>query len=674
MRLNKPIIRYYLLEGKRMFSQQISKILYWSFGICLLLAVGWGINLNYFKPSSIALFFERMFFEYAIEHPELLTDTQALNFHTQFLKDNMQSDHHWYLNDLSEMQLKADSQMIQNQLEMLNGYRSFLMDEEEKRSSNTFRYITEDRLTSDLIYSNLKYPIDHINGIHIRLPLFMVNSHKIGDLSDAKGYIERLYQVQDKISALISGKALNPSPEIQQVSTAGIIHRRENESLEEALDLFHYKDGLSIPPRLVLETVEKQIDALLSTVPTRNVFYVDFSRKLKQIEKSLDEDTKSELYYQLGRAVKESVIPSFHSLKQCVQRMKDIAPDEVTIAQFSLGDMYYQHLLTRYLGTDQQTVDLVLTPDSLMRLAEKEIEIRQSSLIPLLQDVLELHDEAEFAVLWEKYQDDVQQHKEALLPSTMLNLALDTISPIYKFTQELTGEANFPLPEVRKSISVLRNTMTFAKYYPGGFFHSRAGTLYLPDSIPEETTVKATSKLWDLMYLLPGTHLQKSIQRQQKQLPHFRKVTNFLYFTEGWRYYTLEKALQYNGLQNDKALMIAIQYEFLRKAAQMACDLGIHYMLWNYEEAMTYFKEKTYAYDRTAHYSILECIALPGASTAYLPGKLILSRLEEDTRMLMGSNYNQQTFHLYLLKLGELPMVELQRASQQYITALATEQ
>ena len=48
------------------------------FGVALLLVAGFAINAIWFKPISSRVFYERVFLEYGLQSPELLTQLRLL--------------------------------------------------------------------------------------------------------------------------------------------------------------------------------------------------------------------------------------------------------------------------------------------------------------------------------------------------------------------------------------------------------------------------------------------------------------------------------------------------------------------------------------------------------------------------------------------------------------------
>ncbi|MCZ6537578.1 MAG: DUF885 domain-containing protein, partial [Gammaproteobacteria bacterium] len=62
------------------------------FGVIVLLIAGLVVNVTWFKPVSINIFFETAFLKYALESPEMLSSIRmleqiGLNFHNDDLAD-----------------------------------------------------------------------------------------------------------------------------------------------------------------------------------------------------------------------------------------------------------------------------------------------------------------------------------------------------------------------------------------------------------------------------------------------------------------------------------------------------------------------------------------------------------------------------------------------------------
>ena len=270
----------------------------------IILIAGWAANLVWFKPFSIELFYERMFFEYSLAHPEFLTKHHSYEKYTF-------SDYARKLNDISTDQLNKDMEKLITDWDMLKSYRYYRQSPKQQVSTKILDFYWETAVYMQQ-YNHilfLDYPINHINGTHISFIDFMLNTHEIKTLEDAENYLERLKVAPQKI--------------------------------HQMMNKFEFH---TIPPAPILDKIIIQIENFSKADVKQNLLYQDFFSKIDSVS-NIPDYGKTELKEELKILIAEEILPAYHYLLQELKRAKDKAVPSAGIWQLEMGELYYQDLL-----------------------------------------------------------------------------------------------------------------------------------------------------------------------------------------------------------------------------------------------------------------------------------------------------------------------------------------
>jgi len=152
--------------------------------IALLAGAFWLGNLIWFRPFSINHFYEKVFIEFALRNPELLSslrilEPMGLNFHNDDLNDGSDAFAH-------EM-----NALIRNDLETLRQYDRSSQTADQQLSYDILEWFLANQAEGEkYMYHN--YPLNQLAGVQSELPSFMASIHYIGNKKDAENYTQRL--------------------------------------------------------------------------------------------------------------------------------------------------------------------------------------------------------------------------------------------------------------------------------------------------------------------------------------------------------------------------------------------------------------------------------------------------------------------------------------------------
>ncbi|MDF1833510.1 MAG: DUF885 domain-containing protein [Alteraurantiacibacter sp. bin_em_oilr2.035] len=449
---------------------------------------------------------------------------------------------------------------------------------------------------------------DQMNGEQSGIPAFLINTHTVTNVSDARAYIARIEGIAPLMETLIARSAARASNRV-------------------------------MPPDWVYPYVLSDIENLLDS-GLDNAVLEDFRGKVAKLDISLAEQTA--LTAKADAAWLASAAPAYGQLRAEMVRQQSIAPTDDGIWRLSDGAQYYDALLSYYTTTD-------LTADEVHNIGLREVErihgemraiMQQVEFDGSLQDFFQhtRTDERFFYDTREEYLTDVSavlNAMEARLPDYFVTLPEFElqVKPVEAFREQSAGKAFYQSPA------------------PDG---SRPGTYYV--NLYNLRDMSA-NELEALAYHegLPGHHMQRAIQTGLGDLPPFRRFGGFTAYTEGWGLYSEELGKDM-GFYTDPYSDFGRLGMELWRAARLVVDTGIHHKRWSREEAIAYLTQNTPNPDGDIRKAIERYIVYPGQATAYMIGKLKVMELRDRARTSLGDSFDIREFHEVVLINGPVPL------------------
>ena len=491
----------------------------------------------------------------------------------------------------------------------------------------------EDRLSYRLFEaqaarSALLYPFrekgflfDHRRGAHTEMPAFLINIHRVGNLSDAEAYVDRIEGMGPVIDTMTA--------EARQRADAGVM-----------------------PPDWVYPYVVSDIESLIAA-GRDNAVLEDFAGKIEAIDVSAT--SSADLLARAATAWETSAIPAYRRLLAEMKRQQAIAPTDDGIWRLDNGDEYYAALLQSYTTTD-------LTADQIHDLGLREVArihdemraiMKQVGFEGSLRDFFEYTrtDDQFYYDSREAYLADAEAKLDAMearLPEYFGRLpkAALTIKPVEAFREKSAGKAFYQSPAADGS-------------RPGTYYVN----LYnLRDMSKNELEALAYHEG------LPGHHLQRALQTELGDLPPFRRFGGFTAYTEGWGLYSEELGKDM-GFYTDPYSDFGRLGMELWRAARLVVDTGIHSRRWTREEAIDYLNRNTPNPEGDVVKAIERYITTPGQATAYMIGKLKIMELRQKAMDKLGDDFDFRGFHDAVLLTGPVPLDILEERIDQWIAA-----
>ena len=166
----------------------------------------------------------------------------------------------------------------------------------------------------------------------------------------------------------------------------------------------------------------------------------------------------------------------------------------------------------------------------------------------------------------------------------------------------------------------------------------------------------------------PGHHLQISIQREQDDLPRFRRFGRYTAYSEGWGLYA-ESLGPDLGLYTDPYQYFGRLEGELWRAIRLVVDTGLHSKGWTREQVLDYMKQNSAVAEARSVSEAERFMAIPGQALAYKIGELKISELRARAEKELGARFDIRKFHTAVLADGALPLDVLEATVVQWIAS-----
>ncbi|UZR96038.1 DUF885 domain-containing protein [Chondrinema litorale] len=532
--------------------------------VALVSIVSWVINLIWYKPFSIDLFFERMFVEFGLRNPELLTDSHVLENYGFY-------NHNRELNNISLEYRQESFTKMTRAFEMLRSYKRTKLDKHQLLSYDILDFYLE-KIIFKQQFAQHEIPLNHINGIHAQIPLHLIESQFISDLKDAENYLSRISKIREKIYQSIQN----------------IMIKSEDDK----------------PPRFVFDYIVQQIDCFLVTDIEKNLIYQDFKNKLEKAN-LINENARTELLYELKLEIGDNVYPAFHELKLKMEVEREHVSEDAGIWRYVDGDTYYYTLLTESLTIDTSMFDMEIW-------AMGEVERLHGKVADIIEfEEKEVTDNSVTEMLnlfSDKY----------LTENTGIKHPSDTLNKMLNSLFEQNGVSH-----LQNTINVKENLPFFnnyqiSQYYPASLDNYRKASLLVSDKLLKHLPAYMLKGLI-ISEVFPGHHFQKELITNSESLPNIRKQIEFNAFAEGWKYYVLENAESLQLTSNKLEKLGCLQWQLLFASAAVV-DLKIHQNTFSREEAISFMLEVTGLPKQIIIAVVDKTIVMPAKAPAFLVG------------------------------------------------------
>jgi uncharacterized protein (DUF885 family) len=573
----------------------------------------------WFKPWFIEHFYARVFIQYALAHPMLLSQLRILEpYGLDFHSDD--------LDDFSvEFTLETADQIDRN-LRILRSYDRRSQSPDQRLSTDVLEWFlrTQAEGRPFLFHS---YPLNQLDGIQSALPDFMLNTHQVRSVDDARDYVARL-------------------------SRFGV-------ALDQAIESIRYRAERGIvPPRFVVRAVAREVEEFIGVSEGRNVLYTEFEKKLELLEE-IPESARVELLDSARRKLEEIVYPAYRRVGTDLGKLEAMATDEDGVWKLPDGKAYYDWAL-RWHTTSELNADAIhaIGLAEVARIHREMRRILETEGYPtadLGATLQALNREQRFL-----YPDSEEGRAQILADYETI------IDEVQAWLPEYFGQ----LP--RAPVAVERVPEFKERGSPGAYYQlpavdgSRPGVFFANLRSVEEVP-RFGMRTLTFHEAIPGHHLQVALALELEGVPFFRRVIPFTAFIEGWALYA-ERLAAEEGLHPTPYDHLGQLIAEVFRAVRLVVDTGIHAKRWTREQAINYMLRNTGMPEGDVVSEVERYIVNPGQACAYKLGQLEILELRDRARKALGERFDYREFHNVILGNGGLPLTLLERVVDDWLT------
>lgn len=588
----------------------------------LLLAAALAVHTWTAKPLSINWFYTRVFAQFALYNPELLTQFRLL-------EQIGIRGHNAKLGDASPAETERTLARLKSDYATLISYDASGFSGQDRLSYDILENFLGTQLRGEpWRYHN--FPVNQMFGIQSELPNLMTQTQQVNDAADAEHYLARLAQFPRVMDQVIDSVTLRESKGI-------------------------------IPPKFVIEKVSEQISGFVASGAADNALTVALKTKLAKLPADkMDVPTRDAFVRRAQESVSTDVIPAYRKLGAYIQTLRAKALRNDGAWSLPDGDQYYQHQIELMTTTTMKA-------DELHQLGLDEVTRIGTEMDKILED--------------EGYRQPTRAARLAALSKSSAQVYPNSeegraqiVKDYTAIIAEVTGglEPYFGIKPRAKVVvervpALSEKTSAFAYYNGPSFDGSKSGVFYVNLRKADEI---AKFGMHTLAYheAVPGHHLQIAIAQELKDLPIFRKVVPFTAFAEGWALYAERLAWEAGFEKNPLDNLGRLQAEMFR-AVRLVVDTGIHAKRWTREQAIEYMLANTGMPEVEVVAEIERYYVMPGQALAYKVGMMKILTLREKAKQSLGEKFNLRDFHDAVLKNGAMPLKVLERVIDDYIVA-----
>ena len=509
-----------------------------------------------------------------------------------------------------------------------------LLNEDGRLSYNMWSY-SLDRAEAGVPFRQHGYIFGR-GGPHASLPNFLINYHRVDDVSDIEAYLSRLGEL-DRVFGELLDRA-------RSASEAGIRQ-----------------------PAFAYDFATTEIDRVTSGVPfnandssPNSPIWTDIQGKVEALVETdlISSDQGQDYIAQAQEILTGEVMSSYQEIRSWLEQDKAFA-SEISQGVWALpdGENYYNYRLAQMttLGfTADKIHEIGLAEVDRLHLAMEEIKNAVAFEGSLQDFFIFMREDDRF------YFPNSDEGRQDYLD--LNNEYLDTIA---LKLPEFFGRLPKAQLEVRR-VESFREQAGAAQHYASGTPDgSRPGVFY---SHMSDMSTLPIFQLEDVAYHEgnPGHHMQISIQQELTGMPRFRTQYRTTAYTEGWGLYAEWLAKEMGAFEDPYSDFGRLSGELWR-AIRLVVDTGIHAQQWDEERAVEYFIDNSAQALGAIRSEIQRYITAPGQATAYKIGMMKFQELRGNAESALKNNFDIRAFHDVVLGAGALPMPMLESRVSSWI-------
>ena len=404
-------------------------------------------------------------------------------------------------------------------------------------------------------------------------------------------------------------------------------------------------------PRILIENVLKQVDAMLATPATQSPFW----SAIERMPASFPVADRTRLTEAYSKRINDRIYPGYRRwqtlLRETYLPAANPAPGRWAMKD---GERLYAWELSRHTTT-------TLSPQTIHQLGVSEV----ARIRARMEDVrTQVGFTGDLAAFFEYVRTDPKFYYKT--PDELLARFKAIEAKIWPGIPSLFHHSPKAPFEVRPlpALGDQRGTGYYRAGPPDGV---TPGVLFFNMSMLNTRPIPTLETL-TLHEGIPGHHFQITLARENEALPPLLRYGSFTAFAEGWGLYAESLGPELGMFKDPMQMFGHYDMEMLR-AVRLVVDTGIHAMKWDRDKAIQFMLDNTSMAPRDVAVEIDRYIAYPGQACAYKIGQIKLSELRQRAAEKLGGKFDVRDYHHQAIGTGALPMDVLEAKVDDWIAA-----
>jgi uncharacterized protein (DUF885 family) len=415
------------------------------------------------------------------------------------------------------------------------------------------------------------------------------------------------------------------------------------------------KEGMQkgiVQPRILIEKLVPQLESQIVDDPTTSGFFTP----IHEMSNEFSAEDRERLQAAFRDKISKTIIPAFERLKNFISdEYLAAARASVGLSFLPGGEDWYAYLIRLRTTT-------TLTADEIHQVGLDEVDRIHEQIRGAMDEVGfagDLEDFFEFVNTDERFFFD---EAEMLIQGYR-----DMTGPVSDLAKELFAVFPKTAFEVRRVEPFREQSAAGGSYMAGTADGARPGIFYA-NAYDLKARPKWAMEALFLHEAIPGHHFQVMIQRENEELPPFRRYGGYTAYSEGWGLYaeSLGKEL---GVYQDPFQYFGSLNAELWRAIRLVVDTGIHAKGWTRRQVLDYMYANSAVAEARAVSEAERFMANPAQALAYKIGQLEIREIRDDAERRLGKRFDVKEFHTEILKDGPMPLSMLAAKLDRWVEA-----
>jgi uncharacterized protein (DUF885 family) len=472
-------------------------------------------------------------------------------------------------------------------------------------------------------FSDYEFPLDQFDGANVRIPNLMTVVHPVRTEGDARNYVARLREVDDRMA--------EASEEAARLAAQGIR-----------------------PPRFILRSTISQMQQFVGSPAGQNPLIATFVERMNGVQE-LTASQRQQLRDDATKVVDSEVYPAWRKAIALLESQLAMASDDAGLWRYKDGAAIYAHKLKQFTTT-------TMTAAEIHELGLREVSRIEGEMDAILRKLGRTTGTVKARM--EKLQSDLS-YPNTDEGRTRIMADIDVMIRDADRRAAALFDLRPKAPVIAQPYPRFRWASAAASYTAPPLDGSRPGIFQMP--LRPESMTKASLRTLVYHETIPGHHFHSAFGVENPQLPKFRQVRalgGISAIGEGWALYAERMVAQEGWYEGDLEGLLGQLDDELFRARRLVVDTGLHAMRWTRQQAIDYGIEAS---------EVERYVVNPGQACSYKIGQLEIFRLRDKARTALGPRFSIKDFHNVVLAAGTVPLTVLEREVDAYIAGKKTQ-